>query len=76
MVSFRSAFPSRKSESFSRPDEPVISAFAAATVFAKPAAAVFANAVAAAKAEITGSSGLEKLSLFRLDKADLKEALA
>jgi sugar/nucleoside kinase (ribokinase family) len=37
------------------------------------AAAEYANTVAAAKAEITGSSGLEPLSLFRLGTAELKE---
>jgi sugar/nucleoside kinase (ribokinase family) len=41
------------------------------------AAAGFANRVAAAKAEIPGSSRLEKLSSFRLgEKSDLKEATA
>ena len=40
------------------------------------AAAGFANSVAAAKAEITGSSDLGRLSFFRLGKADLKETTA
>ncbi|HLF15084.1 MAG TPA: carbohydrate kinase family protein [Bacteroidota bacterium] len=40
------------------------------------AAAEYANTVAAAKAEITGSSGLDKLSRFQMGKADLKETTA
>ncbi len=40
------------------------------------AAAAYANTVAAAKAALTGSSDLDKLSLHQLDRADLKEATA
>ena len=40
------------------------------------AAAAYANVVATAKAGMIGSSSLDKLSLFQLDKADLKEATA